>query len=88
MKETCQYTLDKPHTNLNGVYDQDMKKNERQIIICNRPKVEDCFVNTYINFNGSTTYENCGNNCKINGFTLNYTTTIKLSETRMWLKRP
>ena len=68
--------MHKPHTNLNGVYDQDLKKNERQIILCNRPKVEDCFVNTYNYWH------------KNNGFSLKNTTTIKLSETRMWLKRP
>jgi len=76
IQETCQHTFDTTHTNLNGVYDQDMKKNERQIILCNRPKVEDCFVNTYSKYG------------EIRGVTLNYTTTIKLSETRMWLKRP
>ena len=89
-KETCQHTIDKPHTNLNGVYDQDMKKNERQIILCNRPKVEDCFVTTYEKYNSrtrtfETTYENCEGFCFLTGFTLNYTTTIKFKSMKHYM---
>ena len=74
-KDTCQCKYN-TYTNLNGKYNHESKANERQIIFCQRSNTEDCVIPDY------------GTNGLINGWNLNYTTTIKLSETRMWLKRP
>ena len=76
MKEKCQYDETNPFTNLNGVYHPDIKNNQRQIVLCTKPNVEDCFIYTR------------RKNGLIKGFTLKFTATIKLTETSMWLKRP
>ena len=76
IKEKCQYDETNPFTNLNGVYHPDIKNNQRQIVLCNKPNVEDCFIHTRDKLDNI-----------IDGYTLNHTTTIKLTETSMWLKR-
>ena len=86
-KEECQYTQYKPHTNLNGFYEKDIEKNQRQIILCNKPEVEVCFSAT--NSNDEPCNYWSPPFCRKYGWTYNHTTTtIKLTETRMWLRRP
>ena len=53
---------------------------QRQIILCHKENIEECHLATYRTlWNGSQG--------PISGWTLNYTTSIKLSETKMWLRR-
>ena len=75
MKEECQYSESKPISNLNGMFNGNEKDNQRQLVLCQKERVEDCIE---IEKNGHG---------YISGWHLNYTTTIKLAETKMWLKR-
>ena len=72
-KEICEFDV-KRDTNLNGEFDYDHRKNQRQIAFCSKPKIEDC-----VSPHKARTY--------IDGWQYQNITTIKLSVTEMWLKR-
>ena len=75
IKEECQYTKLKPISNLNGMFNENEKDNERQLVVCLKEKVEDCIEMEKNEYD------------TIIGWHLKNTTTIKLTETKMWLKR-
>ena len=62
-------------TNLNGMFDRNQTKNQRQLVLCLKEKVEDCIEYEKDKYN------------YISGWHLKNTTTIKVTETKMWLKR-
>jgi len=74
-KEECQYTELKSISNLNGMFNEKEKENQRQLVLCQKERVEDC-IEMERNKYGLIT-----------GWHLSNTRTMKLTETKMWLKR-
>lgn len=67
------------HTNLNGVYDQDINRNQRSIIFCNNKNIDDCILPVFEDKNSTTPIRV--------GWRLNGTESIKIKKSKMWLKR-
>ena len=65
-------------TNLNGMYDDDPKKNQRAIILCKENNVYDCIKYEGVNFKYAKDYSKV---------TFNNIESVKLKQTRMYLGR-
>ena len=77
VNEECQYNnISKSFSNLNGMFDINQKRNQRELVLCMEETVEDC-IHTQ---NGIYTKI-------IHDWELKNTKTLKLSETKIWLKR-
>ena len=85
--EKCQYDDQKPITNLNGVFDKNEDINQRQIVLCEKQVIEECFTTNYHDF-GYNLFNPNENYRLISGWSYNNVSVIKLTDTKMWLKRP
>ena len=76
INEECQYNNEsKSFSNLNGMFDVNQDHNQRQLVLCLEDKIEDCIQLKRSNYD------------RIFDWKLKNTKLIKLSETKMWLKR-